>query len=357
MTMSSALKLGLALLGIVYIATMVFNWGGIEQDVQQRTHDALNAKGMDWVKVDTQDRGRDVLLSGIAPSAEARSTAVGLADDVWGVRSVDSEIQFMLGDPNTQHAAYLQLDKQGEKLRIAGALHDTVDQQALVEFISRRLDAEADASQLQLASNVGEAVWLDDLKGFLRDVDDDADIRITLRDKRLILDGLMQADDVDSLMDDARDHFEADWSIENRLALADAAQPELEAGDSLSQDLCQVHMNTLAHHQTINFAVGAAEVQGDSIGLIERIANIAKFCDDSRIRVEGHTDNTGDAQQNLLLSEQRAQAVLGLLVQSGVDKARLEAQGYGMHRPVESNNSDEGRAKNRRIEFRILSAD
>lgn len=73
------------------------------------------------------------------------------------------------------------------------------------------------------------------------------------------------------------------------------------------------------------------------------------------IELAGHTDNTGDAEANQTLSEQRAKAVLDLLVEKGVAPGRLRAVGYGQSRPVDTNETPEGQARNRRTEFRIIT--
>ena len=73
-----------------------------------------------------------------------------------------------------------------------------------------------------------------------------------------------------------------------------------------------------------------------------------------KIEISGHTDNIGTESFNELLSQRRADAVVNYLVGKGVDKNRLVAKGYGQSIPVESNDTDEGRAANRRTEFEII---
>ncbi|HEY8714481.1 MAG TPA: OmpA family protein [Candidatus Acidoferrum sp.] len=72
---------------------------------------------------------------------------------------------------------------------------------------------------------------------------------------------------------------------------------------------------------------------------------------DLKLKVEGHTDNQGNAAANQALSERRAQAVVAWLTAHGVQASRLSAEGLGQTKPVADNGSEEGRAKNRRVEL------
>ena len=72
---------------------------------------------------------------------------------------------------------------------------------------------------------------------------------------------------------------------------------------------------------------------------------------DISFEVQGHTDNTGNAALNQALSEQRAAAIVAKLVEMGISPSRLSAKGFGQSSPIADNSTDEGRAKNRRVEF------
>jgi outer membrane protein OmpA-like peptidoglycan-associated protein len=74
------------------------------------------------------------------------------------------------------------------------------------------------------------------------------------------------------------------------------------------------------------------------------------------VRIEGHTDNTGSAVRNRTLSQERAGAVLNWLVKHGVDRARLASDGFGPDRPIDTNETEEGRQNNRRVDFQIESS-
>ena len=105
----------------------------------------------------------------------------------------------------------------------------------------------------------------------------------------------------------------------------------------------------------VHFDTNKATIQKISFDLLNQVAAVLKNHPELRkIRVEGHTDSQGADKFNLRLSQARAEAVRDFLAHAGVDAARLDPKGYGENKPVESNATAEGRAKNRRVEFVIV---
>ena len=105
----------------------------------------------------------------------------------------------------------------------------------------------------------------------------------------------------------------------------------------------------------IHFEFNKARIMPDSSELLAQIAQVLKEHPEiRRVSIEGHTDALGSAPFNLWLSQQRADAVRTWLMDSGVASDRLSATGYGKMRPVSDNRTEEGRERNRRVEFQIL---
>jgi outer membrane protein OmpA-like peptidoglycan-associated protein len=105
----------------------------------------------------------------------------------------------------------------------------------------------------------------------------------------------------------------------------------------------------------INFDVDKTDVKPDSKKTLDEVASLLKIDRSLKLEISGHTDSTGDKAHNMQLSEGRAKSVVDALVkQYGIDAARLSAKGYGDTKPVASNDTDDGRAKNRRVELRKL---
>ena len=86
---------------------------------------------------------------------------------------------------------------------------------------------------------------------------------------------------------------------------------------------------------------------------LERLVGFLKLNPSIRIKISGHTDNQGDEKSNKILSENRAKAVVNYLIKEGITSNRLSSAGYGATIPIDTNQTDEGRAKNRRTEFKI----
>lgn len=101
----------------------------------------------------------------------------------------------------------------------------------------------------------------------------------------------------------------------------------------------------------ITFDVGKATIKPESMGEINRIVKLMNENPTLKFSVEGHTDSTGSQATNQTLSEQRSQAIVAKLVEMGIAADRLTAVGKGQSTPIADNSTDEGRAKNRRVEF------
>lgn len=98
------------------------------------------------------------------------------------------------------------------------------------------------------------------------------------------------------------------------------------------------------------FDTNSATLTHESYNRLDRVVEYMRHKPDARIRIAGHTDNVGDAGQNRRLSERRAESVRQYLITQGIDGTRIEAVGYGDQQPVGSNDTEEGRQRNRRIE-------
>jgi OmpA-OmpF porin, OOP family len=133
-------------------------------------------------------------------------------------------------------------------------------------------------------------------------------------------------------------------------------KPEISvkpAAAPVDPTVCQQLFSDVLGKSRIRFESGRANIDPDSAGLLDRLIETALRCPTATIEIAGHTDSAGEDAANQALSEKRAQAVVDYLVKAGLPASRFTAVGYGSTQPVADNESDEGKAQNRRIEFLV----
>jgi OOP family OmpA-OmpF porin len=138
--------------------------------------------------------------------------------------------------------------------------------------------------------------------------------------------------------------FPQGWQFKAEISVKPAAAP-------VDATVCQQLFSDLLAKGKIRFDSGRATIDPDSAGLLDRLIETALRCPTSNIEIAGHTDTDGEDASNQSLSEKRAQAVADYLVKAGLPAGRFTAMGYGSTQPVAENDTDEGKAQNRRIEF------
>ncbi|MCK5823120.1 MAG: OmpA family protein [Bacteroidales bacterium] len=107
--------------------------------------------------------------------------------------------------------------------------------------------------------------------------------------------------------------------------------------------------------KNVFFDAGKATLRPTSYAELGRLTKLLNDIPTLRIEISGHTDNTGSLQTNKKLSESRAKSVVDFIIAEGIDKSRLEYKGYAYFQPIATNDTEDGRQKNRRVEFKILS--
>ena len=141
-------------------------------------------------------------------------------------------------------------------------------------------------------------------------------------------------------------------------------QPET-ANDYLDEDGCpdtppsgvKVTRTRVQIKEMVQFETASARLLSSSDAILDNVVQVLMDAPYLRLRIEGHTDNEGGVDSNLRLSRDRAEAVSLYLQGRGVEASRLEALGFGEARPIDTNRTMSGRARNRRVEFHIIKDD
>jgi len=140
--------------------------------------------------------------------------------------------------------------------------------------------------------------------------------------------------------------FPQGWQVKADISVKPASAP-------VDATVCQQLFSELLGKAKIRFESGRATIDPDSAGLLDRLIETALRCPTANIEIAGHTDSDGEDAFNQALSEKRAQAVTDYIVKAGLPASRFTAVGYGSTQPVASNDTEEGKAQNRRIEFMV----
>ena len=146
------------------------------------------------------------------------------------------------------------------------------------------------------------------------------------------------------------------WSVRVRMmstTMVVGACPNTPHGMKVDDKGCAVKAATIVLHD-ITFETDKAILTAEAKKSLDNIIAGLKGQPSMALQIDGHTDSTGSAPHNLKLSKERAASAKQYLVDSGIAASRLQTEGYGETKPVASNKTKEGRAENRRVEFKVL---
>lgn len=146
-------------------------------------------------------------------------------------------------------------------------------------------------------------------------------------------------------------------------ALGDALEyntleiPSIPAGYAFAemQLIIEYHLPEMVTLNGLNFETGKSQIRPESISQLNELADYLLRKENMSIAISGHTDDDGDPNKNLVLSQQRADSVKKYLVDQGVAESRMKTKGYGSSKPVADNANAEGKAKNRRTEIKVIT--
>lgn len=266
-------------------------------------------------------------------------------------------------------AASLSIHMVDDALTMLGALDPTVDQSVVVNRALSALEPGYLTNRIETVATTTEATWLDAVTGFLPTLAALANPSIEVSGRQVTLAGTAGTrEEHDQIIASALKTL-SDFALVERIDVAppvvdipaDAPAFRADEADATELDVTsdidwvaalERDLGALDDRR-LQFLPNSAEFVEGSAERLNRIASTFKRYPGTLIEIEGHTDTSGDADANMLLSQRRATTVREALIDRGIDGERLVAYGYGEGVPLVDNATAEGRARNRRIEFRI----
>lgn len=234
-------------------------------------------------------------------------------------------------------------------LLMSGFVPDDATRARLSDAAGLKFGALAIDDRLQVASGAPEGFATAALAA-LQALSRLEDASVDLVDAKVSIAGLALTPPAqEAIADNLTEMLPQDFAVERQIEIKPLPSQPLDGVG------CQDELNRLVATNTILFETAEAGIALHSHGFLDRIAFAALRCGDARLEVSGHTDSDGAEAFNLALSKRRAEAVLTYLSAAGVASNRLEAIGFGESRPVADNETEAGKADNRRIEFRVVN--
>jgi len=334
---------------LLLLLVLFFKWHPIEEDVAKNATEKL--AGHEWAKVETFNRGREVLITGTPPDEQSIQQAYELAKSAYGVRSV--EISSTVKVPNAPPSEP-QIDAimTGNSIVLNGVLDSQASINALVSQANVSFGRNNVVNNLSIGDNTAA---LPNLSGFFNGLvgktEGQSSLTASLKKGMLTLTGEVENSGIKTAVGDQMRRLFGS-AVDNRLTIT-APPPPPEPTITEKRVDCLNQVNQLLSEGKINFASGKAVINQSSYQLLNDIATATKSCPGATFEVAGHTDSVGSLALNMNLSEKRAQAVVEHLVNLGLDLKQFSSAGYGPNQPVADNETAEGRAQNRRIEFKL----
>lgn len=344
------------LLGFLLLMFLAVRMGtaSIEADIESRANGLLAANGLTDVTVVAV--GTDVELTGTIRDGYAQEDVFAAVALLTGVTSVKGQLWFVSGlelEDIVLDSEPIEFTWDASTITIVG----TVSNQERKDFISETMKvsfSSVDVDGLLVLEDIAdESDWIGTILSLVIKMQDPVEagrIIVFPADELLVLAG--EVDDTT-----LRNSLNAEVT-EAAAAIGFLANPAIRVPDipptKQEVEALQVVIDELILDQVVEFEVKSAVLTPAGVALLDEILEKLRTAPEVRVEIAGHADSQGAEDSNLTLSMIRAQAVSNYLVANGESPDRFVVVWYGETRPKVSNDTPEGRAANRRIEFRAL---
>jgi len=338
------------------LATIMFKWRSIEEDVASNAKNDLSSQGFEWATTDTFNLGRTVEIKGIAPSQTEADKALELAKKSKGVHRVRFHHDEISIAPKTP--PYLNAIVTQDSIVLRGTVKDQAAVDKLLMQANAAFGKDNVLNKLSIGENTDDFANYDGLFQAMRGKGSSAPFSASFVEDTLTLNG--ETIGVQNKIDIGKTMSKLTGLAVNNNLNVILPEPVVivetpPVVETIKEDVCLNLVNEILSNGKINFQTGKASISQDSFELLESLGETAKRCPDSRFIIAGHTDSTGNLNSNIKLSKLRAQSVVDHLVGLGLNSSQFSAAGFGPSQPIADNSTADGRSKNRRIEFKLYT--
>lgn len=342
----------------VSAGAIVFGSGSVERALVEGTVQTLRSGG--YADIDVTSDGREVQLIGTVGDDTDLELVPQVVAKLTGVRSVESDLRVVQasGDSGPVAADPLTIEWSEGAVDITGTVSGGESRSRIVQAAESRFSGNVDAGGLEIRPGVHpEAPWLSAA------LDVFTALAAAVDEGRIVVNSDESIITVAAEFPDRQARGEIQKTAEEVLALAgldfvngltveDAPPPPpREEVVELQEDL-----DDLITGKVVEFEINSDELTAVGTALLDEVLIALRQFPEVPIEIAGHADASGTPEANLELSQRRAEAVLEYLVGQGEVRERFVVIGYGEERPIADNDTVEGRARNRRIEFIALDA-
>ncbi len=293
----------------------------------------------------TVARSGNIRLQGTVETDEQKQTVGDEVAELFGDAAISNEIAVVPPPIVPSMTPFASIVQSPGKVMVSGLLPEEAAESLLESYRSTGNEV---SDNIAIDERVMQPEWTDALAQSLGKLDGIENGAVSMTSSgEVIIRGEAENDDArTNAAQSVVSLFGDSVSLRNDISVKTptiAEPPKPDVGELLSQiDLTG-----------ILFKSGSAELDGESVGILDQVVSVLSQHNDATILISGHTDSRGNADYNFNLSANRADAVQQYMINQGISASRLTARGYGPTQPIASNDTAAGRAQNRRIEIQL----
>ena len=343
---------------IIFILCALLHLRSIEKDIAYCLNNTLEENNIKYITVDTHNMGRNAKISGKVTASKTKNRIMKLLEGECHIQSLEENIQVIPPPkPTIKPLLHFKFDNKTKTVEISGNISSTNEINRIIGSFKNKTRGMKIKNTVLANNKVYRTNYPSDVIHIFKKTNRVSNLDVTIFGNKITIKGKVKSKKIKKRIGNQLKKV-----FNNRIVLENLLKINTQLLDNqqlkykpLAAKECQQELTTIMSKSTIRFNTNSSEINQTSFKLLSKLAKIAKACQKVKIDVIGHTDNTGNPENNKKLSYLRARSVLNFLISKSVQLNKLTAFGEGSTKPIASNDTVEGRAKNRRIEFKVHS--